>query len=1365
MNTLLMWIAGLFAAVLAALFAVPYFVDWNSYTGVFEEEASRLLGRDVRVGGKVNLRLLPSPYLRFEKMRIADTRPGSGEPLFRAENFTLWLSVPPLLQGNLEVRHVALDKPVARLAIDEAGIGNWTTLGIRPGALPFVPQNVAFQSIEILDGTLSLEHPKAGEVVRLEAISGELSAEAIYGPYKFAGDIATGGVVHDVRLATAQADVQGTVRLKGSVRPKSGAGAAYQLDGSLASLAARPRLEGTLSASVPLPQLPGVGHTKGGGHGGGKSDAEANSAPVAASGSAAKPAVAGGPVVVEIKGKLVADTDRMDLTELVASIEHVGQPQLLTGTAKLAWGAATKLDFTASSRWLDLDRLAGAHGRALPLDTSAVLVAGLMSALPGKAQTRGRIAIDQVTLGGEALANLDVAIAREAGAAGLQIERLYAALPAGARLAMDGALTAGEAAPAFDGTITAAGPSLKRLAAWALVDSRAGAAAPDGAFSLDGRLAMTADGVSLSEAKAMFADRSMKGAMTLPLRGDGAVQIAVDADTFDSNWLWSGGISRHGLQSWITSVAGAGDGEPGANARRDIKLALRAGTLKSADRSLRDVLAMLEVAKGDVRIERLAFRSSDGLDVDLQGQISGRDGARKGHLEGAVAANNGKALEVLVEVLGLPVPERTRQLATLAPLKLAGRVHLGARAPASVDVAADGSAAGGRVTIGARLDGGQSSWRTLPAELSLSAEEVPAEQLVALLFGRLPTEAVVPGSDAFKANVAIKAFGVPAQGMVGDVALSWPGLTIAYNGRAVLDEAAIPALEGTLEVAADHSSDVMELAGLRGMRTANAHAVTGTLGLSIDHAGKAKLTPSGLTIAGAEVSGTLWVRRGDKGRMRLDGELDVDQTSVQGLLASLVSGAPQPMLTTAADLAFQQAAGLWTDQPFAAEAFDRFEGQLALRLARLALAPGLALNGARVVLTFKPERIDAELASAGALNGSITGHVGVAKAAAGARIEAELGAGGLSLAALAEAVGSRRNVAGTGAASLSFSGQALSPRSLIGALKGKGSLKLAGAALEGLSPSIVSETVSAAFDKNFQINTAALQGEIRNRIFGGRVEIGDREVGLEINDGVLRLARFDTAAVAGSVETLATVDLSSMHAETEWRLIAAAALAGKPSWPPVSVYYTGALGALSKVEPRVALGSFERELTVRRMEHEVEELERLRKLDEERAQQERERQKALAEAARVERERQKALEAERQRQRLEQRNLPQIPVPTPAPQGQVSPSDGAATNAGAAALAPATSAMPASATTANPAPADAAAKPGAASAPDAATAATSHSAPSDAATTVEEPRAEAAAPATGSTAPATVRRSRPEPKRRGPTASDTMLKSFNPSNY
>ena len=85
MSNFFIALAVFLITVIGALFAVPYFVDWNGYRGVFEEEATRLLGREVRVGGAVNLHLLPTPYFRFEKVRIADTSVNLQEPFFRAE--------------------------------------------------------------------------------------------------------------------------------------------------------------------------------------------------------------------------------------------------------------------------------------------------------------------------------------------------------------------------------------------------------------------------------------------------------------------------------------------------------------------------------------------------------------------------------------------------------------------------------------------------------------------------------------------------------------------------------------------------------------------------------------------------------------------------------------------------------------------------------------------------------------------------------------------------------------------------------------------------------------------------------------------------------------------------------------------------------------------------------------------------------------------------------------------------------------------------------------------------------------------------------------------------------------------------------
>jgi len=124
MNNFLLFIAALLVLALSALFAAPYFVDWNDYRDVFEEQASRLIGRTVNVGGDVSLTLLPSPVLRFETVNVADEKGQFDTPFMSARSFTVWLAVPPLLRGAIEAHEVQLEQPVLNLQIFDDGALN-----------------------------------------------------------------------------------------------------------------------------------------------------------------------------------------------------------------------------------------------------------------------------------------------------------------------------------------------------------------------------------------------------------------------------------------------------------------------------------------------------------------------------------------------------------------------------------------------------------------------------------------------------------------------------------------------------------------------------------------------------------------------------------------------------------------------------------------------------------------------------------------------------------------------------------------------------------------------------------------------------------------------------------------------------------------------------------------------------------------------------------------------------------------------------------------------------------------------------------------------------------------------------------------
>src|SRR5262245_36402871 len=249
MSNFLIAIAVFLITVIGALFAVPYFIDWNGYRGVFEEEATRLLGREVRVGGAVNLHILPTPYFRFEKVRIADNSVNLQDAFFRADSLTIKLSVPPILRGVLEANEIELQRPLLRLALDEADGWNWQSFSQVLSGTAYLPSKVALTSVKITDGIVAVHAPNGAERTRSEGITGELAAPALEGPYRVRGSLGTAGAERELRIATAQPEADGSVRFKATLRPGDGI-SIYTLDGRLVDLGAKPRIEGELSARL-----------------------------------------------------------------------------------------------------------------------------------------------------------------------------------------------------------------------------------------------------------------------------------------------------------------------------------------------------------------------------------------------------------------------------------------------------------------------------------------------------------------------------------------------------------------------------------------------------------------------------------------------------------------------------------------------------------------------------------------------------------------------------------------------------------------------------------------------------------------------------------------------------------------------------------------------------------------------------------------------------------------------------------------------------------------------------------------------------------------------------------------------------------
>ena len=102
MNSLLLTLTALLILFLSALFAAPLFIDWNDYRSVFETQATNLLGRQVKVGGKVHLVLLPAPELKFDDIKVADQAGRLDRPFLEMGSLEAWLNIGALLSGTVQ---------------------------------------------------------------------------------------------------------------------------------------------------------------------------------------------------------------------------------------------------------------------------------------------------------------------------------------------------------------------------------------------------------------------------------------------------------------------------------------------------------------------------------------------------------------------------------------------------------------------------------------------------------------------------------------------------------------------------------------------------------------------------------------------------------------------------------------------------------------------------------------------------------------------------------------------------------------------------------------------------------------------------------------------------------------------------------------------------------------------------------------------------------------------------------------------------------------------------------------------------------------------------------------------------------------
>ncbi|MCB1385077.1 MAG: AsmA family protein [Nitratireductor sp.] len=1185
-------VIALFTALVA-----PYFVDWTSYRRDFERQASQILGQPVSVGGDANIRLLPLPSVSFTRLSVGET--AEGEPMMTVDRFSANVELAPLLSGEIRVVDMRLDRPHFNMAVDENGRIDWTNRQ----QLLVDPSQVKLDKLTIADASFLLTGLANGQTITGDAISADVSAGSLYGPWRIGGRGRIGGQDTRFEIATGRLTEAETLRLKLTAMRD---GLPYELHG-----------DGPVSLRNSVLTWSG----------------EFTTVPLGrqADGLRARGQEIGLPVWTH--GKFELRPAELHLPEIGIEIGSRDDPFVLTGQGRADLRGEGGFRLELDGRQIDVERLAEMRGTdmgdAVSLEGRVALIRGILDQVPIP-QVNGVFDFEiPAIVSGETMIREIGATIRPAGKR-WRVDRLNALLPGNTTLEFTGSVGKGDDF-GFDGDLLVASRQVSGLAAWL-----GGGAHPlvrrIKSAGLSANVTIKPAQIDLNQLEILLdgnritgrinrlapvanADGSMtKPALVAELKGD-----LIALDDLRALYLMMG-------QEDVVAAS------------HDFDVSMEAGRLTGFDLAADGVNVQFQLRKGEVSISRLDAADFLGAAFTSSGQIRNVLTDASGNLKVAVTAGS----------LAPLLAEFTRRFGELPVIgTLAADPRLTAESKLSVEIDA-GSAAGGignrnryvvsgiaggtAIDITGGFDGGLAVLAQDGFALSVSAENDDGAALLSQAglgaFGFNPLLGGV--DDPLKVNFEL--LGSRDKGYTTSLTANAKGTAATAQG--VFYPAPGEAANFQFDVTFG-SHDIAPLVSAFGYALPGLDVVSGeAVPFSVngrlartDHAA-IDWDVSGGQIAGNRFSGKLQSRRAPDDDLAVTGTLGFDRIDLAALFAGAFGLAPSPS---------PDAGSSFSPEEFAGAVFANLDADIALRgaFADAGLGAPIGRYSSRARLD------DGSLALTGITGdwagGALSGQA-VLQAGEAYGWQMQVEAKGVEPGEACRIAGVPQVVSGKIDFSGTFDGIGKSPRAIAGSLGGNGVVTVRGGQLSGIRQDGMEEVFAAADKEGFEIGPDTVGAVVRAVFLSGATGFSVDGAPVAVSQGLVQLRNVALVSTGKPDPVLdASYDLVGGAAQISLRMVPPAGAEALPGASSDIVYrWSGAPQAPALSLDTSALEGF---LSVRAFEREQRRVEILQAalLERQRLQQdmtatrvrERWRQARLEERRRVE-------EEERERIRLEQ---------------------------------------------------------------------------------------------------------------------------------
>ena len=396
MQTTLLGLAIAFIIALIAALVGPYFIDWNQFRPQFEAEATRIIGAPVRVGGKLDARLLPAPSLQLRSVVV-----GGANDLgkVRADKLDVEFSLGSLMRGEVRATELTINGMSLDLGLDPKGRIDWpaSTGAFNLGSLAIDRLN--------LTGRIALHDAASRGTLELNDIAFSGDVRSLAGSIRGDGNFMLSGTRYPFRVSSGQGPDGNGTRVHLNIDPGQRAFSA-DLDGVLSFDARAPRFEGAVTLAAPAGQK-----------------LRGDDAP--------QPSW-------RIGARVKADYSAARLEAIEATYGAEDRALKLTGNGDLRFGGSPLLRAALSARQLDADRFFAKDTKdgstAEPvrvLPALRMLMSGIPQ-IPIPAQVE--LASEQVMLGGRPLQ--DIAAELHGDATSWRVHRLEFRAPGTTRVAL-----------------------------------------------------------------------------------------------------------------------------------------------------------------------------------------------------------------------------------------------------------------------------------------------------------------------------------------------------------------------------------------------------------------------------------------------------------------------------------------------------------------------------------------------------------------------------------------------------------------------------------------------------------------------------------------------------------------------------------------------------------------------------------------------------------------------------------------------------------------------------------------------------------------------------------------------------------------